>query len=298
MEIGFEKYEAAGNDFIVVDASSFGEMESGAAVGRLVAVASKWCDRHFGIGADGILFIDRGTASAAHGRGTVAKMTIINSDGSLAEMCGNGIRCAARYIASRVLGVEGGLTIATDGGEQRVCFASGRDGDIAVEMGRCDYVRDVALELGNGLAFDGDEIDVGNPHFVVELCGNDAGLTPREARDAYGAEISRHREFRHGANVEFTREIAPNHLEMRVFERGVGPTLACGTGCVASAYAYCRKRGLSGVSVAIETEGGLLHVEIPEGIDWDEHVSKSGVKLIGGAKHVYSGVMALNDEAC
>ena len=86
MEIGFEKYEAAGNDFIVVDASSFAGMESDAAVGRLVEVASKWCDRHFGIGADGILFIDRETASVAHGRGTVAKMTIVNSDGSLAEM--------------------------------------------------------------------------------------------------------------------------------------------------------------------------------------------------------------------
>lgn len=300
MAIAFRKYVAAGNDFIVVDGSDFGLCDGDEIVRRLVRVAPRWCDRHFGIGADGILLIDRlGGAESPH-----ARMTIVNSDGTLAEMCGNGIRCASRYLERRYgLLRDGELSIETRGGLQRVRRDLHSEGNIAVEIGRCEFVRNVNIALGDGFVFGGDEIDVGNPHVVIELSGEETGIKPSQARDEYGAEISHYREFRFGANVEFMREIAPNALEMYVYERGVGRTLACGTGCVASAYAYCRKRDKSGVRISIATEGGTIWVDIPSCESIENGVSDrregmkskraGGVTLIGGAEEVFSGVVDL-----
>lgn len=300
MAIAFRKYVAAGNDFIVVDASDFGLCDGDEIVRRLVRVAPRWCDRHFGIGGDGILLVER----LVGGEAPHARMTIVNSDGTLAEMCGNGIRCASRYLERRYgLLRDGELSIETRGGVQRVRRDLHGEGNISVEIGRCEFVRNVDITLGDGLVFVGDEIDVGNPHVVIELSDKETGIKPSQARDEYGAEISRYREFRFGANVEFTREIAPDALEMSVYERGVGRTLACGTGCVASAYAYCRKRAKSGVCVSIATEGGTIRVDIPSGefvenggSDRREGVKSKrtvGLTLIGGAEEVFSGVVDL-----
>ncbi len=293
MLIPFKKYEASGNDFIVVDEADLPGMTQEAAELLLRKAAPHWCDRHFGIGGDGILLIGLSGNCA----GAPASMIIVNADASTAGMCGNGIRCAAAEWERRYrLLSRGELRVSTRGGIQRVCaapFAGGQG--FAVDIARCAFVRSVALQTSSRIWY-GDEIDVGNPHAVFETAPGD--ILPDEASAQFGAQLSAHSLFADRANIEFIREIGPNRLEMRVYERGVGPTLACGTGCVASAFAYCRRRRIAGARISIETLGGDLRVDIPEEIDFSPvSVQNAGAgaarakpRLIGTAHLVYSGV--------
>lgn len=292
MLIPFKKYEASGNDFIVVDEADLPGMTQEAAELLLRKAAPHWCDRHFGIGGDGILLIGLADDCA----GAPASMIIVNADGTAAGMCGNGIRCAAAEWERRYrLLSRGELRVSTRGGIQRVCAAPFADGQgFAVDIAKCAFARSVSLQTSRRI-WNGDEIDVGNPHAVFETAPG--GMPPDEALAQFGAQLSSHCAFADRANIEFIREIAPNRLEMRVYERGVGPTLSCGTGCVASAFAYCRRRRITGARISIETPGGELQVDIPEGIDFSPvSVQNAGgaaggakPRLIGTAHFVYSG---------
>ena len=265
----FYKYEATGNDFILVDfCGGWNAADVGIWLDVLKDSAPRLCDRHFGIGADGIIVL----APSSYG---FAYMHIINADGSMATMCGNGIRCAARYLYKRrFFNPNETLFIDTAGGLQALRFIEG-DAEcsmIDVHMARATVVNTCVL-LHQNEAYEGTIIDAGNPHVVFEV------ENPRLSLEKSGAFLSNHPEFPDRTNVEFIAEIAPNVIDFAVYERGVGPTLSCGTGCVAAALAYAKKRQILRGIIEIHAPGGELYVVLEN----DE------VHLQGPATFVFSG---------
>jgi diaminopimelate epimerase len=250
--ISFLKMHGLGNDFVVVDGG----------VDLDPALIAGLCDRRFGVGADGVL---RVTAP-----GGQVRMEYWNADGSEAEMCGNGLRCVARFALERGLTQAVEFVVLTPVGERRVSVAD--SGSVLVELGEVSFGPVVEIE---GLEF--HTASLGNPHavvFVAEPAAADvAGLGRR-----VGTDRSR---FPQGTNVEFVRVVGPQRLEMRVWERGIGETLACGSGIVAAA------------AVAHQTEmvtvsSGQLTVQVPGG---EATVRFDGVAwwLEGPATFVFEG---------
>jgi diaminopimelate epimerase len=225
----FAKYEGLGNDFVIIE----GEPES---VSKGDAV--RLCDRRLGVGGDGVLVVSGD------------RMLVINADGSVPEMCGNGIRCVALHLAI-ARGIERGtLVIATDAGP-RACEIV-RDGDqasVRVDMGNVRFVgeRDV----------DGTKLligDAGNPHAIMFGEFSSADI------DALGPRLSTHAAFPAGTNVEFAR-IKDGAIDLVVWERGVGRTLACGTGACATAVVALAKGLVRGPRVRVSLPGGALDIE-------------------------------------
>lgn len=230
-----EKWHGAGNDFLVA-------LRPGGPARLDGDDARRWCDRHTGIGADGLI---EGTMD---GRGLV--MSLHNADGSRAEVSGNGLRCLAAAAVAHGLVAEGTLDVATGAGARRVTIAldpsSGRAWG-SVGMG------EVALADGGSLAT-GVVAQLGNPHVVIEDPGGpDADLIARAVALADGLDA--------GANVEFVTVLTPDHLSIRVVERGVGLTLSCGTGSCATA-AVARRLGLVADRVTVTNPGGDLDVTL------------------------------------
>jgi diaminopimelate epimerase len=230
-----EKWHGAGNDFLVaVRASGPARLDG--------PTAKRWCDRHTGIGADGLI-------EGTFGPGGLA-MRLHNADGSPAEVSGNGLRCLVAAAAAHGLVAEGTLDVATDAGVRRVTIALDPAGDRAwgeVAMGEV-HVRD-----GGSLA-DGIVATVGNPH-VVTL---DDGAPERELLERAGHLTAG---LGDGANVEFLTVEGPDRLGIRVVERGAGMTLACGTGSCAVA-AVAHRLGLASTRVTVANPGGDLFVEL------------------------------------
>lgn len=235
--VGFVKAHACGNDFLVI--------EEAAAARRHAELARKLCERHTGIGADGIEFLER----RADGR---FFLRLFNADASEAELSGNGTRCVAAWLAQSE-GLEQ-MSFGTHGGT-RTCRVLDRDGAawwIESGMG-VPRVMPRAIEIAgvNG-AIQGAMVNVGNPHFVLFVDSSDFsshGLSWQEL----GAKISTDPLFRFGTNVEFVRIVSPSEIEFRIYERGVGPTHSSGTGtCASSAAAIAlreTKRELTAVSI-------------------------------------------------
>jgi diaminopimelate epimerase len=232
-----EKWHGAGNDFLVA------VRPSGPA--RLdAATAVRWCDRHTGIGADGLIegfFTEAGFS-----------MRLFNADGSAAELSGNGLRCLVAAAATHGLVPEGTLDVATDAGPRRVTVALDPAGARAwgsVAMGD--------VEVKGGTLDTGVIALVGNPHVVVaDDAAPDAALVER-ARALAGPLAS-------GANVEFVTVVGADHVSIRVVERGAGLTLACGTGSCAVA-AVLHDQGLVGTRVTVTNPGGDLDVTLVDG---------------------------------
>ncbi|GAB3604297.1 diaminopimelate epimerase [Microbacterium aureliae] len=286
-QISFTKGHGTGNDFVIVpDADGVLELSD-----DQVAVL---CDRRFGIGGDGILrvvraaAIDEGADAAAAGAEWF--MDYRNADGSKAEMCGNGVRVFVRYLLEAGLAVIGDspLPIGTRAGVKTVTTS---DLGFEVDLGpwRVEPQDVLVRARGIGAPRPGLGIDVGNPHVVVAL--------PEERElDALDltAQPQLHPEPPHGANVEFVVPADPlvkdgvGSIRMRVFERGVGETLSCGTGVAAAALAVREWAGRAAPdrwSVAVP--GGVLGVRMPE-VDGERHVLLSGPATL-----VYSGEVAL-----
>ena len=265
----FYKYEAAQNDFILVDLLDADERNV-VIMEFLKKSAQMLCDRRRGIGADGILVLTLSDRADAF-------MHIINSDGSIAAMCGNGIRCAARYLYKRrIHDLSRPLFIDTLGGLQHVRYISGDASEFQIEVAM-DHA-DIAgsCEIGqNDKIWRGIQVDVGNPHAVFETDDPDAALA--EA----GEYLSNHPHFPDRSNIEFIRAIAENSLKLTVYERGAGPTPACGTGCVAAAVAYCSAHHQSGC-IQIHAPGGDLSVTIPDN-------PAERIRLCGPARFVFRG---------
>jgi diaminopimelate epimerase len=219
------------------------------------------CDRRRGLGADGVLRVVRSgrLADAALHADTEWFMDYRNADGSLAEMCGNGLRVFARYLADAGLtGDRTELLVGSRTGARHVRYEP--DGQITVDMGQAK-VGVPATATVDGRAFEGIEVDVGNPHLA---CLTDVPLETLNLTVPPGHDPA---VFPHGVNVEFVGRLPGGpaddvRVEMRVHERGVGETRSCGTGTVAAAVAALRSTGRSGGSCVVRTLGGTLRVSV------------------------------------
>ena len=244
-ELAFVKGHGARNDFVLFTDPE-GRVELSDA--EVAAV----CDRRAGIGADGVL-------RAVHDADGQWFMDYRNADGSLAEMCGNGLRVFLRYLAAEGLVHADQVTVGTRAGERTGTFLP--DGRIAVTMGlvRVDPDRP---EVGVGdRRWTGIPADVGNPH-VVSLVTDEAELDSLDLSAPPRVPAGR---FPHGVNAEFTVLLQPGHVRMRVHERGSGETEACGTGVVAVAVAMGGATP-GGAPVRVTTPGGDLEVHVrPDG---------------------------------
>jgi diaminopimelate epimerase len=239
------KLHATGNDFLVRVALEPGAPELDADTARFL------CDRHRGIGADGCITI------GPSGNGADCTMTLRNADGSPAEMSGNGIRCLAWVAARAGLGGEDSLDVDTAAGRRAVTLMRSPSGDVIaadVDMGAVTVERTDATITVHGVDYTGDIANIGNPHFVTFV--DDPG-TVRVA--SHGAIIERNELFPNGVNVEFVRADSRTSLTMRVWERGAGETLSCGTGACAAA-AVANRRGLVDQQVEMHVPGGVLRI--------------------------------------
>lgn len=248
----FHKGHGTKNDFIILD-DSYGMHEMHPEFIKVM------CDRHSGIGADGVLRVVRASSVRGwEGDGSLWFMDYYNADGSIAEMCGNGLRVFARHLINEQLVDSGEFEVATRAGVRRVEVA--RHGLISTSMGPATVAEeDVTVHLGRH-EWAAVKVDVGNPHAVVFLEEEDL----HRLRLHDGPTWSPPSAFPEGANVEFIRIDGPGKLSMRVFERGVGETQSCGTGVVASAAAYRARTGHEG-SVEVSVPGGDLSVDFAAG---------------------------------
>jgi diaminopimelate epimerase len=242
------KLHATGNDFLVRLALD-GEA-------RLApATVEQLCDRHRGIGADGLITI----SGADAGYDADCTMTLQNADGSEAEMSGNGIRCLAWVAARAGLGSERELRVQTAAGLRVLALTRDPAGPVLaadVDMGPVTLgEEDVELAV-DGVEYWGDVADVGNPHLVCFV--SDPAAVPVSI---HGPRIELDARFPQRTNVEFVRVRPPDVIDMRVWERGVGETLSCGTGaCAAAAVAY--NRGIVDEHVRVHVPGGELAVTL------------------------------------
>jgi diaminopimelate epimerase len=225
--IPFTKAHACGNDFLIVEEDATKNLDCAELTRRL-------CRRNTGIGADGIEFFKWTGPDSG-------RIRLHNADGSVAELSGNGTRCVAAWMAE-TLGSQAGdeLEILTDAGPRICRIDSMHTGDaftveITTGMGVPRFVPHT-LKLSDGSEVIGVEVTTGNPHFVI-LVDNAAFTVAGKSWQAIGAEICKHRDFPHQTNVEFVRVVSENEIEIRIFERGVGPTTSSGTGSSASATA-------------------------------------------------------------
>lgn len=256
--ICFEKWEGLGNDFILVDDPS---VTIGPEAARVL------CDRHFGVGADGVLVVDR--------QRPVARMIVWNADGSRPEMCGNGLRCVAGYLAPKERGLA--LTIATDSGDKHCNVAAGsNDFYVTVDMGAARMNGEIACTV-DGAEHRFVNVDVGNPHAITFADYDEAAI------DRVGPAVAVAPDG--GTNVEFCR-VQADRIVVVVWERGVGRTLACGTGACAVAAAACETgRAAFNAPIHVALPGGELIITVTEGT--------RAISMGGPARRVFTGEVVL-----
>jgi len=252
MRIEFTKMHGLGNDFLVFEAPP-GAVLPGAARWRSLA------DRHAGVGFDQALVLE-----APREAGTVAYYRIFNADGGEVEQCGNGARCVARYLQMHGRGAaDGVLTMGSTAG--RVAARVLDDGQVAVDLGVPDFApaalpflataqaATYTLQVG-GAAVEFSAVSMGNPHVVIRVAEADLADVPR-----LGGAFQLLPSFPRQVNVGFMQVVDSTHIRLRVYERGVGETLACGTGACA-AVAVGRSLGLLANIVEVHVPGGRLSV--------------------------------------
>jgi diaminopimelate epimerase len=274
----FTKMHGLGNDFIIV----YGEREL---PGNVSELAERLCNRFFGIGADGLVYI-LPSAKADF------MMRIINSDGSEAEQCGNAIRCVAKYLYDKSLTASREITIETIGaGVQKVQLnvTDGKVQTVRVDMGepileglRVPTTVDANPVIDHPVDVDGREfrftaVSMGNPHAVIYV--DDAAKFDLHA---WGPKLETHPLFPKKVNVEFVTVKSRNHADMRVWERGAGPTLACGTGACATLVANVLN-GKTNRQSTVSLKGGDLFIE------WNE--ADNHVYMTGPAAKVFTGTV-------
>jgi diaminopimelate epimerase len=263
--VEFVKAHGTGNDFVVVEDLA----DRYRIAPELVRAV---CDRHFGIGGDGLIRIAPGSAAPFF-------MDYRNADGSLAEMCGNGVRVVGKYLGDRGhVGSE--LDLETRAGVKHLELHAdehGRVDRVTVDMGPPVLEEDDRkLEVG-GRVVTATCLSMGNPHAVVFV--DDVDVAPVTT---LGPLLERHAAFPEGTNVEFVQAVDDGVVRQRTWERGVGETLACGTGACAAAVA-AQVRGLAGRPLVVELRGGRLE------LDW---APGGTVRMTGPAREVAHGTIA------
>jgi diaminopimelate epimerase len=281
----FAKYHGLGNDFLVVDLRVV-RGDDAVAV-QEPAIVKALCDRQFGVGGDGVLAVLPGDPGAD------ARMRVLNADGSEAEMCGNGIRCVAKELFDRG-GVKkdriaidtgaGRLTCAIDaknGVAETVTVTMGaprlRRGEIPMTGPANERCVDQPIEIAGQPERKITCVSMGNPHAVTFVDGR-----TRELAITVGPTIEHHPWFPNRTNAEFARVIGPREIELVVWERGSGLTLACGTGaCATVVAAVITGRSEEGTEVVVHLPGGDLAITVERGL--------SNVLMRGPALHVFDG---------
>ena len=256
----FTKMHGLGNDYLYV----YGEPEHPA------ELSVKLSERHFGAGSDGMIWISPSSQADF-------KMRIFNADGSEAKMCGNGIRCVGKYVYDKGYTDKTHLTIETLSGIRTLDLqvSAGKVRSVTVDMGQAVSQEDLSLDLG-GETLVCTPVSMGNPHAVVFV--EDAEAVPLTT---LGPMLEHHEAFPGGVNAEFVQVLGENELRMRVWERGSGVTMACGTGACASAAAavkkgFCHHDEL----ILVHLDGGTLKIRI---------APDSTVTMTGPAETIYEG---------
>lgn len=261
----FTKMHGLGNDYLYV----FGEVP-----GNIVELSQKLSDRHFGAGSDGMIYISPSELADF-------RMRIFNADGSEAKMCGNGIRCVGKYVYDKGYTDKSRITVETLSGIKTLALetANGRVRSVTVDMGSVIVGEDEEIEiLGQKVKY--VPVNVGNPHIVIFT--DDAENAPLTT---LGAALEKADRFPGGTNVEFVQKVGEGRIRMRVWERGSGITMACGTGACASAAASV-SRGLCKFSepVAVDLDGGTLKITIEPDMS---------TRMTGPAATVYEADVAM-----
>ncbi len=276
MNVKITKMQGCGNDFVVLDYEEFQKMNC-----EMSDAAKKLCDRNFGIGADGLIIPNTNTEDADIG------WYFYNSDGSTAQMCGNGMRCFAKYVYDKGLVNKKEFSVKTLAGIMTPQILD--NGQIRVNMSKPiletekipflpNHNLNYKISVKNRI-FEGNAISMGNPHFVIFIKDDEDLL---ELAKTYGPEIELGAEFPEKTNVEFIKIKSTKKIKLCVWERGCGITLACGTGACASVVAGILNGYLEN-SVDIELLGGTVNVTwngTPNKLDGD-------VFLTGPAEYVF-----------
>lgn len=263
MRVPFTKMEGLGNDYLFVDGFAVP-----LPLDRAPSLARSWSDRHFGVGADGLILLLRGEHAPV-------RMAMWNADGSRGAMCGNGLRCLARFAHAQGRCRDRAFDVDTDAGRRRVELLAGDD--VRASLGIVHCRAPVRVRLG---AHELELVpgDAGNPHavcFVADVADVDVG--------GIGTALQRHESFPGGVNVEFVQVLGADRLRQRTFERGSGETLACGTGA-GVAVAAARARGVvRGDAITVELRGGTLLVR----------GSGAALAIEGPARTVFTGEVEL-----
>lgn len=279
MKLKFTKMQGIGNDYVYVDCTK-------KRLENPEEVAIKVSDRHFGIGSDGLILINPSDVADF-------EMAMYNADGSRGEMCGNGIRCVAKYVYDYGLTTKKKIAIETLGGIKYLDLTveDGKVSLVKVDMGRpilkaseIPIISDNEQVIDEPIMVDGTEyrmtgVSMGNPHDVVYI-DDVAGLEIEKI----GPKFENHERFPKRINTEFVRIIDRHTAEMRVWERGSGETLACGTGACAVAVASILN-GLTEEKVTVKLLGGDLLIE------WDRETDR--VFMTGPATVVFDGEIEL-----
>ncbi len=261
----FTKMHGLGNDYLYV----FGEVPA-----DIKAISIRLSDRHFGAGSDGMIYISRSACADF-------KMRIFNADGSEAKMCGNGIRCVGKYVFDKGYTDKTNVTVETLSGIKtlKLHTRNGQVKTVTVSMGTAEVGDDMTLSA------DGKEVvctpvSVGNPHTVIFV--DDIDGVPLTT---LGPIIEKHEAFPDGVNVEFVQPLSDQKLRMRVWERGSGVTMACGTGACATAAAAIKKGVCrAGSPITVVLDGGPLDITIAD--DYS-------ITMDGPAEFIYEGEVSL-----
>lgn len=261
----FTKMHGLGNDYLYV----YGDVPE-----NIEALSKKLSDRHFGAGSDGMIYISQSEIADF-------KMRIFNADGSEAKMCGNGIRCVGKYVYDKGYTDKKQLKIETLSGIKclDLKLSGGKVKTVAVNMGTAAPEKDMTINVDD-MKIVLTPVSVGNPHAVIFV--DDIKPAPVAT---LGPRIEHHEAFADGVNVEFVEVLSNHELRMRVWERGSGVTMACGTGACASTMAavakgYCEY----GTPVSVYLDGGTLMIQIS---------SNNTVIMTGPAEIVYEGETAI-----
>jgi len=257
----FWKMQGLGNDYIVID-----NRDEKISDKQATDLAKRLCERRFSVGADGLLLVSNSKTANA-------KMRIFNADGSEAEMCGNGIRCFAKYCYENTIVPKHEFTVETLSGLKHVWLTleDQKVTTIKVDMGVPNWARSALPMIGEGtcinegLEVNGERfkvtcLSIGNPHCIIFVDNVDNFPV-----DQIGPKIENLEAFPKRTNVGFVQVLKQNELKVRVWERGCGETLACGTGTCA-AVAAANKLGKAGKKVTVHVLGGDLQVEVAESL--------------------------------
>lgn len=277
----FTKMHGCGNDYVYING-----IQEQIASDKKPELVRKLSDRHFGIGGDGVIFINQG-------KNAEFEMEMYNADGSRAQMCGNGIRCVAKYVYDYGLTDKTSITIESFGSVKYLELTVGRDHkveQVRVNMGApvlkasdvpviSEHEQVICEDiLVNGECYKMTCVSMGNPHAVVFV----EGIDDMRSFDleSVGPHFENHERFPERTNTEFVRIIDKNNVQMRVWERGTGETLACGTGCCATAVAAVLNE-LTDTKVNVHVLGGTILCE------WDRE--NNLVYMTGPATTVFDG---------